>query len=496
MRFLEIVLLLVVSILPFVKRPMLNIIKKHLLISILLVILIGHLSFEGWRWQMIPIYFLLSVLIWRISYVKNNAKKKLTFLRGIGFSGIIILLLPSWILPNALPVFSLPKPTGEYVVGTHAIHLKTNLDEPITKDASDKRELMLKVWYPAQTADYATEDPYLDKANRTSFINKYGGGILPPSSMNYLDKVKTHVYKDAPMVNSNFPVLIFSHGYGSNASGYYSILTEIASHGYIIINMNHTYESLGTTFPDGSIKLFDYEFQAEDGIDAINHITPIRDAFKNNLSYEERHAIIREASKDYNVTTMVKRWTKDIIYTLDQLEDWNSEGFLKNKLDLDKIGVFGHSRGGGTAGQVALKDNRIKAAANLDGIQWGEMMDTIYTKPFLYISADWPAEHENINAHVYKNKSTDYFYESKLLTSAHPNFMDIPFMIPVKSLAQTGAINPELGTKITNNLVLTFFNKHLKNDNNSEPIKVAEKYELLEMNIYKGGNKINLSLLE
>ena len=50
---------------------------------------------------------------------------------------------------------------------------------------------------------------------------------------------------------------------------------------------------------------------------------------------------------------------------LDQLENWNENGFLKNRLDLDKIGVFGHSRGGGAAGQLTIKDTRIKAAVNI-----------------------------------------------------------------------------------------------------------------------------------
>ena len=488
MRILEIVLLLSVTILPFVKRPLLKIIKKKPLSIILMVIFMIHLTMEGWRWQMIPIYFLLLILIWRINSVNEAVPAKLTIARGAGYAGLIVLLLISWILPNFLPVFSLPEPTGKYQVGTHSIHLETNMEEPITKDVNDKRELMIKIWYPAKNIASAQQDPYLDKANRTSFINKYGGGILPPASMDYLDRIKTHVYQEAPIAEEIFPVLVFSHGYGSNASGYYALLTEISSHGYIVVNMNHTYESLGATFPDGSEKYFNYEFQAADGADAMKHIAPIKEAFEKNLSYDERHAIIREASQDYNVTKMVNRWAKDMMYTIDQLEDWNKSGFFKNRLDLDKVGVFGHSRGGGAAGQVTIKDNRIKAAANIDGIQWGEMMDTIYTKPFLYISADWPAEHQDINSHVYKNKSTEYFYETKILTAAHPNFMDIPFMVPVKSLAQTGDIDPELAIKITNDLVIAFFDKHLKNDKTAEPVKIADKYDLLEMTVYKGGS--------
>ncbi len=487
MRILEIVLLLLVTVLPFIKRPVLKFIKKKLLIIGILSVFVLHLILEGWRWQMIPIYVLLVIVIWRLSMVTEQSSHKLTLKRGLGYFILLLLLLPSWALPNILPVFNLPTPTGNYQVGTHVLHVKTDMEEPITKAPNDKRELAVKVWYPTSNTSTSQQEPYLDEANRTSFITKYGGGLLPPSTMDYLDRVNTHVYRDATIAAEAFPVLLFSHGYGSNASGYYAMLTEIASHGYIIINMNHTYESLGATFPDGSVKLFDYDFQGSDGANAMQYITPIQEAFAKDLSYEERHAILREASKEYNVTHMVKRWAKDMSFVMDQLEGWNERGFLKDRLDLEKIGVFGHSRGGGAAGQVALKDARIKAAANIDGVQWGEMMDTIYSQPFLYISADWPAEHPDINAHVYKHKSTDFFYRSKLLTAGHPNFMDIPFMIPVPSLAQTGTIDAELGIAITNQLVISFFNKHLKMDATTDPTTVSDAYELLEMKVYKGG---------
>ena len=171
---------------------------------------------------------------------------------------------------------------------------------------------------------------------------------------------------------------------------------------------------------------------------------------------------------------------------MDLLDKWNTEGLFIGKLDLDKIGVFGHSVGGGSAGNLAMKDNRVKAAVNLDGIQWGNKIDSTYHIPYLYVSADWPAEHEDINSHVYKNKSTDYFYESKLLKSGHPDFMDIPFMIPVKSLAGTGEIDPYLGTEIITKLVTSFFDRHLKNEKNVNPENISEQYDLLQMTVFKG----------
>ncbi|MEJ2003966.1 MAG: hypothetical protein P8X57_03160, partial [Cyclobacteriaceae bacterium] len=283
-----------------------------------------------------------------------------------------------------------------------------------------------------------------------------------------------------------FPVLIFSHGYGSKATGYYGLLTEIASQGYVIINMNHTYESLGTTFPDGRTAYFDFNFQQEISKGGMEAVEPVIDAFANGMSYEKRHPIVRNAVKSYFEGGIQDRWAADIKYIIDMLENWNREGFLQGKLDLEKTGVIGHSVGGGTAGNIAMKDKRIKAVVNLDGIQWGNQIDSIYHIPYLYVSADWPAEHEDINSHIYINKSTDYFYETKLLNSGHPNFMDIPLMVPVQSLAGTGSIDAYKGLEIVSNLVASFFDKHLKYSKSADPQRIGKEYELLEMKVYKG----------
>lgn len=484
MRTFEILILLTVTILPFVKRPLLDRVKPNQVLVFLGVLLSLHLIFEGWRWQMIPAYILVLILAWRVKVLDASQPVRLTFPRGIGFFGIVLLALVGWVLPMALPVFTLPQPSGSYSVGTEMIHIQSEKDEMITKDPTDKRELMVKVWYPSD-ADVSSlsGEKYASDASRAGFATKYG---LPGGALNYLDRVETYAYPGIPATNKSFPVLLFSHGYGSRAHGYYALLSEIASQGYIIVNMNHTYESLGVTFPDGSEKYFDYGFQGETFAETMTIIQPLIDAFKDGKSYEERHPIVRKATLEYPEGSVQDRWAEDMILVLNLLDSWNAEGPLKGRIDLERIGVFGHSVGGGTAGNLAMKDQRIKAAANLDGIQWGEKIDTTYSIPYLYVSADWPAEHQDINSHVYRKKSTDYFYESKLLKSGHPNFMDIPFMIPVQSLAGTGEIDPYQGTEIVTQLVTAFFDRHLKGSQDIDPMSLADRYELLEMTVYEG----------
>jgi len=459
MRTFEIILLVAVTILPFVKRKLLLHIRTNHLLPILGCLLLIHLLFEGWRWQMIPAYILLVLLAWRITAADPAQQPQRSFARILGFAGIAFLALVAWLLPAALPVFTLPEPTGTYPVGTRDMVIKTEKEEVITKEPGDTRELLVKIWYPGNAdVSHMNGERYVDQASREGFATKYG---LPASALNYL-------------------------GYGSKATGYYAILAELASHGYVIINMNHTYESLGVSYPDGRKAYFDYGYQQEISEGSMSVIEPVIEVFKNGLAYDKRHTIVANASKAYFEGQIQDRWADDILYTMNLLEKWNDEGWLHDKLDLERIGVFGHSVGGGTAGNVAIRDSRVKAAANLDGIQWGKMIDTVYQIPYLYVSADWPAEHEDINSHVYINKSTDYFYEAKLLNSGHANFMDIPFMVPVSALAGTGDIDPYEGNEIVTNLLTAFFDKHLKESPDAQPEILGQQYGMLEMKIYRG----------
>src|SRR6056300_910515 len=118
MRTFEIILLLIVTLLPFVKRPVLRRVQANHVLIFLGVLLSLHLVFEGWRWQMIPAYILVLILAWRIKALDASEPVRLNFLRGAGFFGIVALALVAWVLPMALPVFNLPEPTGIYKVGT------------------------------------------------------------------------------------------------------------------------------------------------------------------------------------------------------------------------------------------------------------------------------------------------------------------------------------------------------------------------------------------
>ncbi|SDS30764.1 Platelet-activating factor acetylhydrolase, isoform II [Polaribacter sp. KT25b] len=479
MRIFEIILLIlsIASIFYFSIRKTTT--NKKIELPIILGLLAIHLIFEGYRWQMITIYFLLLIVA-IYSYKELSLLKGKWFLKTIKIIGLLLLLIIGFLLPNVLPIFNLPKTTGNYKVGSQYILLKTDREEIITENPDDKRELMIKVWYPAIIKNEEKE-PYLNNGDRFSFAAKYG---LPNSTFNYLNSVETNTYASPKVANEKFPILIFSHGSYSKASGYYAIIEEIVSHGYIVLNINHTYESTGTLFPDGSIKLYNQEYDQK-------YISTQKMAelawngtqnYNNAKTEEEKLAVSKEVLKNYIAAEITRNWSKDFVSVIDALKTWNRNSFLENHLNLSKIGVFGHSQGGSSAGQAILDDERISAGVNLDGVQWGEMIDTSLTKPFLNISSEWISPHPNFNIFAYRNSSKNIFYDAKIKNSGHASFMDIPLMFNIPTLNESGTIEPKEAYKIINKTVISFFDNHLKNKEN-DLLKLQKEFSSLEISI-------------
>ncbi|WP_081212044.1 alpha/beta hydrolase family protein [Salegentibacter sediminis] len=454
-------------------------IKRPYGIGILVFVVLLHFLFEGYRWQMIPAYLIwLIALVNELVHSKQQSRTSIKILKG---AGLILLLALGIFLPSVLPVFELPEPKGTYAVGTRDIFLELDREEVITENETDNRKLMVKVWYPSN--DRGTEmDPYIDKGGRHGFAQKYG---LPNSTFNYLDLIETHVFRKATIADGKFPVLVFSHGYNSKANNYYALLSAIVSQGYVVFAVNHTYESTGSTFPDGTEVYFDYNYAQNIEAGTWKDMEPVIASFKNGLSFEERHPIVRKGLKNYFVKDIIERWAQDLSDVVNNIETWNKSGFFEGKLDQERIGVFGHSRGGGAAGETLLTNDRVKAGTNIDGVQWGRIVDTSFDDPFLFISADWPEEKEDLNSHAYINKSNVAFYEAKIMNTGHSSFMDIPFMIPLEALNQAGDIEPGLGIEITSKLVTLFFDKHLRSKE-VDFSSLDSRYEQLKLSIFKG----------
>ncbi len=161
-----------------------------------------------------------------------------------------------------------------------------------------------------------------------------------------------------PISEKPCPLLLFSHGLGDNFNGmtYTHLCKFLASSGYIVASVSHTYGCKPVRFSDG-------------------YMSPY--LFPASFHHKERHMF--DVETDY--------WVEDMQYALNECENQNSspDSFLYNAIDMAHVGVMGHSLGGSTAIQLARKDNRIRAVINLDGPVYGTHAMIPIEKPLMII---------------------------------------------------------------------------------------------------------------
>ncbi|GAA1576519.1 lipase [Kribbella karoonensis] len=201
------------------------------------------------------------------------------------------------------------------------------------------RELMVSVWYPAarRTAPAAYLPPL------TAEVYAEGAAIALQQPVGTVDWVgaRSHAGLLAPVLPGKRPVVLFSPGFGV-PRGLASIsVAELASRGYVVVTVDHTYEAAAVEFPGGRV--------------ALQTLPPAPYA-------------LRARSTRYD----------DLRFVLDCLEQLargdNPDADrrhlppgLGTVLDLHRIGAYGHSAGGLSSIDLLVGDPRIRAAIDLDG---------------------------------------------------------------------------------------------------------------------------------
>jgi Platelet-activating factor acetylhydrolase, isoform II len=369
---------------------------------------------------------------------------------------------------------SLPHPTGKHKVARMSMQLidENRLEAYSTERKDKKRELVVWIWYPASPISDSKPASYLpDKWSEADFVYGIKLGTT---------KFECHSFENAPVsaFQPVYPVLIFSQA-GFSVLSYSAIIEEIASHGYVIVGINHTYDAPVTVFSDGRIITASPQFM--EGVNSRAGL--IEESFQ-----------FRAAVADYK--------TSDIEFVVDQLAEINKRsGVLAGRLDLTGLGVFGHSLGGNAALEFCRKDNRCKVAVNLDGANWNEVGKVGLKKPAMIIAADHPEFSlpcdEMVIAKVFP--TIEWCEEEQLLVSQgwriiidhatpgyaltilgakHLNFADIQFTdLPPDSPFQIvmGSANPELIWRITCDYLLAMFDTYLKRKTPSPLLDGSEK---------------------
>lgn len=304
-----------------------------------------HWSF---RYYIIAALLLLLAVIGAVTLIRKKEEKRVysavpVVLKAIGMTVLVFTLtLPAIIFPQYKAI----EVTGEYKVATVTYtYIDTKRVETYA-NTGENRKLNVKLWYP-ENAD----------------------GV--------------------------YPFVIFSHGAFGIKSSNESLYKELASHGYVVCSIDHTYQCLSTTDEDGHTTLLDRGYMKE--------------------LFADDAQLNRQQSYEYYQKWMKIR-TDDINFVIDYIlaEAENNDGDRVYKLvDTSKIGVMGHSLGGSAALGIGRMRDDVSAVIALESpfmcdirdVENGEFVfeNEIYPVPVLNVYSDsswshlaqWPQYVEN-----------------------------------------------------------------------------------------------------
>ncbi|MFL6304813.1 MAG: alpha/beta fold hydrolase [Candidatus Sulfotelmatobacter sp.] len=249
---------------------------------------------------------------------------------------------------------AVPAPTGESVVGTRVLELVDSSRKDPYDATRNSRELAVRLWYPVsahsnepcKAADYASPKVW-----------EYFGQLLKVSMF----PVTTNSCQDAAVAEGVHPVVVFTPGLTATFTDYTFLMEDLASRGYIVVAVNHTYEATAVEFSDGRL---------------------VRSVVGSHLG-----GTLPRSPREARFAVDAR--LKDLKFVLRQLARLNAvrQGPFAGRLDLSRIVVAGHSLGGLTALLVNQSDPRVKGAILLDPVL-PEVLPGPTNKPILLLGAD------------------------------------------------------------------------------------------------------------
>jgi predicted dienelactone hydrolase len=370
-------------------------------------------------------------------------------------AGVIATALASVVLggpaASQAPGQVFAEPTGPYPTGvTEFFWVDESRTEDFTADQTDRRHLLVRIWYPAEPAPDAEKSAYI--WNLEEFAD--------PQTFAIAAEIQTHSVRDAPWATDRptFPVLVFSHGFAWTRFTDNFVTEGLASHGYVVVSIGHTGANRTNRFPD------DYEFVMNANMPPEGTGDTDRDA---------------RAFWEYLTDTHAPVWLGDISFVLNQLEELNEEPgqAFHERLDFDRVGAFGWSFGGAMAVATTVKDRRVKAAVDLDGQLFGDVIEMGTDRPvmLMHSTLDDPGQQDatgqealdRLKAVVeqqnetFLEKSRNDWYDLRIQGTQHGSFSDLVLFTG----RLEGELAPPRAHEVINVYTLAFFNRYLMGAN-------------------------------
>ena len=267
-----------------------------------------------------------------------------------------VLLLPSVaarhvtgqaaVSSRATPV--LPVPAGRYAIGRQSFDLVDSARaDPYVVGGAGHRELMIWVWYPARSGLSAARAEYFPGAaqiDRDAAARPVAQDVFGSVWSRIVSgAIRSHAITNAVPASEStrFPVVLFSHGSSASVFSYTTAIEDLASHGYVVVAIEHTDAAGIVRFSDSRLRLF-------------------RDPPERpGAASDPLQAMILSAKSG------TETGADDVRFVLNTLAQGKVP--LAKMMNLKRVAAVGHSYGGTLAARACQIDQRLTSCISEDG---------------------------------------------------------------------------------------------------------------------------------
>ncbi|MFC5182488.1 alpha/beta hydrolase family protein [Actinomadura harenae] len=323
------------------------------------------------------------------------------------------------------PTPALPRPTGPHAVGRDTLNLVDDHRRDPWVPSAGPRRLMVSMYYPARPGT-GGDAPYMTTEEARLFLQvKAPGSPYPPDA---LARTRTWAHTGARPEDGRYPLVVLSPGLTLPRATLTGLAEDLASRGYVIALVDHTYESSGVTLTDG-----------------------------RTLA-----CVICDKPPAGGTPAIARSRAKDVSFVLDRLTArspaWPNSGMI----DPDRIGMAGHSIGGNAAATTMAADHRVRAGVNMDGTFFERLSPNgLNHRPFLMFGAAHAAPGGDKTWTQAWRRLNGWKRWLTVADSDHGTFTDMAVLNAWAGRPGPG-ISPERAEAVTRTYVGAFFDRSLK----------------------------------
>lgn len=289
--------------------------------------------------------------------------------------------------------------------------------------------MSLKVlcWYPAGMHPRGFRKKYLAGLNYHSIFFRSATHDRYPIS-----GLKTNSFEESDLLSTVevHPVIVFTHDVGYRPEYYTTLLEYLAAQGYVVFCLQHAPE----------LSRYSILPLKRSGFPAI---APMKGMISIQWQLALRQIQLLTKEQTYARWEKLKQMTQRLYHFGDELFVWARQNqrlinYVKviskesasalpterfhGRLNTDRIFAIGHGWGGAVSAINAQNDKHIGAVVNLNGFQFGTVVNQIYRTPLLMIYAEPYAGMNDIAYFPFPERKPEV-----IEGSSHASFSDLMF---------------------------------------------------------------------